>query len=116
MNFAPAPFSNGHQHERRTAPRQPRCARILFVPDDSVLDEPFGGWLLDTSTTGLRLACRLGDIAEGTQLRVQPPAAPPGTPWVTVTVRNRRLHRDRWEVGCQFSGPPSHNTLDLFAS
>src|SRR5262245_47780733 len=116
MSAPPKTYANGHYHERRTAPRRRQCARVLFLPEDSVLEEPFGGWLLDTSSTGLRLACRLGDISEGSQLLVRPPAAPAGSPWISVTVRNRRLIRDRWEVGCQFSHNVSGTTLDQFAS
>jgi hypothetical protein len=117
MTFPPpAPATNGHYYERRSAPRQRRCTRILFLAEDSVLEEPFGGWLLDTSATGLRLACRLSDIGEGTHLYIRPPAAPAGTPWITVTVKNRRMHRDRWEIGCQFTPSLSEHSLELFAS
>jgi hypothetical protein len=89
---------------------------VLFLSNDSVVDEPFRGVLLDSSFGGLRLAVKLDDMAEGTMLLVRPPEAPAGTPWVPVTVRNRRQAEHTWEVGCQFPRGLSRTALQLFAS
>jgi PilZ domain len=89
---------------------------VLFLSNDSVLEEPFGGLLMDASQGGVRLATRLVDVREGTLLLVRPPAAPKGTAWVPVTVTNRRQASNRWEVGCRFARALSRKTLQLFAS
>jgi hypothetical protein len=114
MNFLPS--GQGQIQERRSSPRQRQRTRILFLSNDSVLDEPFRGVLLDSSSGGVRLAVRMDDMVEGTMLLVRPPSAPAGTPWIPVTVRNRRLAQHTWEVGCQFLRSLPSNTLQMFAS
>jgi hypothetical protein len=104
---AARPSGHGPFRERRRAPRRRRGVRVLFRSSDSVLDEPYGGVLLDASPGGVRLAMNLDGIREGSLLLVRLPAAPAGTPWVPVTVKNAR----QGEVGCQFSGPPAGSLL-----
>jgi len=88
--------------ERRAWPRARKSIRILFVPDDSALDEPFGGTILDTSRGGVRLAVPLEGICEGALIRIRHPFAPETVPWTMLRVRNRRFKDDRWELGCEF--------------
>lgn len=108
--------SSGRYQERRAAPRKRRGIRVLFLSNDSALDEPFGGTLLDASPGGVRLAIRLADIPQDAVLLVRPPAAPAGTPWMPVRVRNLRLFQDQWELGCQFTDALPTKMLTLFAS
>jgi hypothetical protein len=119
MSFAgprnPHPASNKFR-ERRRAPRTRRGIRVLFLSNDSALDEPFGGTLLDASPGGVRLAVRLAHMAPGTVLRLRPPGAPKGTPWLVLTVKNLRQQRDQCEVGCQFAGALPAPMMKLFAS
>jgi len=103
--------------ERRSTPRRTRALRVLFMADDSVLNEPFSATLLDASVGGLRLAIRREEIDAGTQLLVRPPQAPPGAPWIPVLVRHcRRRDAEHWELGCQFLHALTPRTLQLFAS
>jgi hypothetical protein len=118
MHFAPPhgpAHGNGAFRERRSAPRRRRNVRVLFLSNDSVLEEPYGAMLLDCSVGGLRLLVRL-DVEEGEVLMVRPPSAPAGTPWVPVKVRNRRLGRDSCEVGCQFTPSLAGRLLQLFVT
>jgi len=110
----PAARPNGRAPERRAFPRKQRAAKVLFLPDDSVLDEPFRGWLVNASRGGLRLSIGHQDIGEGALLMVRPPSAPAGTPWLLVKVRNRRLQDNSCELGCQFLRGLSPETLQLF--
>lgn len=109
--------SQGKFGERRSAPRRRRYVRVLFLSDDSVVDEPFAALLLDSSVGGLRLAIRREEISEGTLLMVRPPQAPAGTPWIPVLVKNCRRSEDNcWELGCQFTYALPPHMRQLFAT
>jgi hypothetical protein len=79
--------------------------RVLLLLEDSVIDEPFGGWILDSSPGGVRLAVRDDEIPEGTELQIRSPSASRGMPWVTVRVKHRRRGDGEWELGCEFVRP-----------
>ena len=96
---ATRPSAHGPSRERRRAPRSRRGVRVLFRSSDSVLDEPFGGVLLDASPGGVRLGMNLDGVREGALLLVRLPAAAKEARWVPVTVKNARAG----EVGCQFT-------------
>ena len=72
-----------------------------------------GGYVVDRSTGGLRLALAVG-MAAGTALQVRAKHAPDTTPWVTVLVRSCRPNDDHFELGCEFEKTPPWNVLLLF--
>lgn len=95
--------------DRRSYPRQRRLIRVLVIPQDHVVDEPYGAWLVDSSPGGLRLAIGSEAIPEGAILKVRPLNAAPGGVWTTVCVRNRSQAQNQFELGCQIvrrSGMP----------
>jgi len=71
------------------------------------------GVVLDRSTGGLRVASEV-EVRPGQPLHVMAEAAPPGTPWVAVTVRNCKKERNRFVLGCEFESTPPWNVLLLF--
>jgi len=87
--------------DRRSCPRVPQNVRVLLLTDDCVLEEPYGGLILDSSRGGLRLATHQEYIDEGTVLRIRHARAWDGVPWLPVRVTNRRLINGSWELGCQ---------------
>lgn len=87
--------------ERRAYPRQRRLIRVLVIPQDHVVDEPYGAWLLDSAPGGLRLALNCPTIAEGAVLKVRSQTARPGGTWTTVQVMSCRHHHNQIELGCQ---------------
>lgn len=100
--------------DRRTWPRFPRRIRVLMLPDDCALEEPYGGWILNGSRGGVCLMVHLGAVEEGTVLKLRKPQAAAGTPWVAVRVKSRRQTEEGWELGCEFVRPLLHETAVLF--
>src|SRR5262245_23615450 len=41
--------------ERRACPRSPKNIRVLVLPEDCAVDEPYGGWIIDASRGGVRI-------------------------------------------------------------
>ncbi len=72
-----------------------------------------GGYVLDRSTGGLKLALSAG-LTSGSTLQVKAKHAPDTTPWVTVLVRSCRENSDHYELGCEFEKTPPWNVLLLF--
>jgi PilZ domain len=72
-----------------------------------------GGYVLDRSTGGLKLALSAG-LTAGSTLQVKAKHAPDTTPWVTVLVRSCRENTDHYELGCEFEKTPPWNVLLLF--
>jgi hypothetical protein len=91
--------------ERRAWQRNRRLVRVLVLPNEALIDEPYAAWLVDSSPGGLRLAMPNGDIAEGDVLNVKAVTAGPDTRWTRVHVRHRRRANDQWEFGCQRVAP-----------
>jgi hypothetical protein len=102
----PSPSSADLPPERRNWPRECKMERVLLLPEDCALEEPYGALLVDTSAGGLRLAVRGERIDAGTLLWVRPPLAPPELGWVSVLVKNRRQQEHLWEMGCAFLESP----------
>jgi hypothetical protein len=94
-----APKTSGS--ERRAWPRRRRLLRVLVLPDEAVIDEPYPAWLVDSSPGGLRLAMQDSDIVAGNVLHVKAATAGPDTRWTRVHVRYRRVTNDQVELGCQ---------------
>jgi hypothetical protein len=91
--------------DRRVWPRNRRLVRVLVLPDEALIDEPYAAWLVDSSPGGLRLSMPNGDIVEGDVLNVKVATAGPDTRWTRVHVRHRQRAHDQWELGCQRVGP-----------
>ena len=71
------------------------------------------GYVLDRSTSGLKLALEAG-MATGSSMQVRAAHAPDSTPWVTVIVRNCKDTGEHFEMGCEFEKTPPWNVLLLF--
>lgn len=87
--------------ERRRSPRHPRRVRVLIMPEDCALGEPYGGWIVDVSASGVRLAIHRELIAIGTVLKIRCTSDQSSTSWVTVRVCHGRRNGDDWEMGCE---------------
>jgi hypothetical protein len=105
QTFTPMPIPSPELllSERRAAPRQRRLVRVLVLPDDCALDEPYGAWVVDTSPSGMRLLLDRQEIEEGDLLWLRRPRAAAATPWVAVRVCNRVQREGKWELGCAFA-------------
>jgi len=100
--------------ERRAWPRFERRVRVLLMPDDCALEEPYGAWIVNASRTGVRLSIRKEDIAEGTILRIRKPLGTVGRPWVSVKVKNFSRKDGTVELGCEFVQSALEETSTLF--
>jgi hypothetical protein len=72
-----------------------------------------GGYVLDRSTGGLRVAVTAA-IPAGTVLQVRADNAPDTVPWVGILVRSCRDTGPYFELGCEFEKTPPWNILLLF--
>src|SRR4051812_16333483 len=70
--------------DRRSWPRFDRRVRVLMMPEDCALDEPYGGWIVNGSRGGVRLHLLTRDIEEGTVLHLRRPQSERHVPWVAV--------------------------------
>jgi hypothetical protein len=73
----------------------------------------FDGRVLDRSQGGLRIEAT-EPARTGTTLLVRSCQAPPGSPWVPVSVRWCREKQGRIEFGCQFTNELSLPTMATF--
>jgi hypothetical protein len=96
--------------ERRAWPRYPKYIRVLLLAEDCAVEEPFAGWIIDTSRGGLRLRVPSELFPVGTLLHIRGPFASPRAPWTAVRVRNLRRRGDHWELGCEFVERASDTT------
>jgi hypothetical protein len=74
---------------------------VLVLAEESLFDEPFHAWLLNSSPGGLRLALRVDCLTEGSILHVKAADAGTAAAWTRVRVRNRLRTEKQWELGCQ---------------
>ncbi len=100
--------------DRRTWPRFERRIRVLLLPEDSALEEPYGGWIVNGSRGGVCLMVRSSGIEAGTVLHLRQPKSARHSPWVAVRVKYRAPKDDGWELGCEFLRPAIHETAVLF--
>jgi hypothetical protein len=99
--------------DKRTSNRRQGGFVPLFLSSPAFAGGVGVGVVLDRSTGGLRIASEV-EVRPGQTLRVMAEAAPPGTPWVAVTVRNCTKERNRFILGCEFATTPPWNVLLLF--
>jgi hypothetical protein len=99
--------------DRRMSHRRPGGSVPLLLSPSAYGLGGRAGVVLDRSTGGLRIASDV-EVRSGQRLHVMAEVAPPGTPWVPVTVRNCTTERDRFVLGCQFETTPPWNVLLLF--
>lgn len=104
----PTPFPSPRRalSERRRSPRHSRRVRVLIMPEDCALEEPYGGWIMDASANGVRLTIIGEIIALGTLLRIRPSTGLSSEPWITVRVRHGRRRGADWEMGCEIVREP----------
>ena len=106
------------EHEESFANRRASVRRD-GVPVQVLLTSPTlrtgqsGGYVLDRSTGGLRVAVTAA-IPAGTVLNVRAGNAPDTVPWVTILVRSCRDTGPHYELGCEFEQTPPWNILLLF--
>ena len=106
------------EHEESFANRRASVRRD-GVPVQVLLSSPTlrngesGGYVLDRSTGGLRVAVTSA-IPAGTVLNVRAGNAPDTVPWVTILVRSCRDTGPHFELGCEFERTPPWNILLLF--
>lgn len=100
--------------DRRAWPRFERRIRVLFMPEDCALDEPYGGWIVNGSRGGIRLMLQTPGIEEGTVLQLRLPKSRGEDHWVPVKVMNRIIRDGEYELGCEFLRPVLHETAVLF--
>jgi hypothetical protein len=99
--------------DKRTSNRRQGGFVPLFLSSPAFTGGVCVGVVLDRSTGGLRIASEV-EVRPGQPLNVIAEAAPPGTPWVAVTVRNCTKERNRFILGCEFATTPPWNVLLLF--
>jgi hypothetical protein len=109
----PAVSSARQIRERRAWPRSSRNIRVVFLSEDCALDEPYGGWIIETSRGGLRLRITGEPFAIGTLLQVRGPFAPRRVPWTGVRVKHLRQAGRDWELGCEFVNLPTSDTVRM---
>jgi hypothetical protein len=101
--------------DRRRGSRRAGPGTLIRVCDTPDADSPATdeGLVLDRSTGGLCFAAH-HPFAQGAVVFVRAVDAPPGSPWVGVTVRHCRDCGDHVMIGCEFLEPLPWNILLLF--
>jgi hypothetical protein len=99
--------------ERRTSVRRDGAVVEVVVASPALKGGRAGGYVLDRSTGGLKLALASG-MAVGSTMQVTAKHAPDTTPPVTVIVRSCRNNGEHFELGCEFEKTPPWNVLLLF--
>jgi hypothetical protein len=102
--------------ERRAWPRSCRNIRVLFLSEDCALDEPYGGWIVDTSRGGVRLRISGEPFAVGTLLQLRGPFASRNAHWTGVRVKHIRHAGNKWEMGCEFVSLPTSETVRMVSN
>ncbi len=101
--------------ERRAWPRAVKSIRVLVLPEDCALDEPYGGWIIDASRGGVRLRIPHEMVPVGTMLYLRSPTASPRAPWTGVRVKHLRRAGENWELGCEFLEVAASDTARIHA-
>jgi len=99
--------------DRRSALRREGRPVKILVTSPSFKNEVEGGYVLDRSTGGMRIALTMA-MTPGSTLQVRAHNAPTSTPWVTIIVRNCRHAGQHYELGVEFDQTPPWNVLLLF--
>lgn len=99
--------------DRRGTIRREGAPVKIMVSSPAFRNKVDGGYVLDRSTGGLRIALSQA-VAPGSSLQVRAENAPDTSPWVTVLVRNCRNAGQHFELGCEFDKPLPWNILLLF--
>jgi len=114
----PAPSATGVEDEnsfsnRRNNHRREGKPVKIQVSSPAFRNKTDCGYVLDRSTSGLRIALP-GAVTPGSTMQVRAENAPDTVPWVTVVVRNCRNAGRHFELGCEFDQTPPWNVLLLF--
>lgn len=99
--------------DRRSALRREGRPVKILVTSPSFKNEVEGGYVLDRSTGGMRIALTMA-MTPGSTMQVRAHNAPKSTPWVTIIVRNCRNAGQHYELGVEFDQTPPWNVLLLF--
>jgi hypothetical protein len=87
--------------------------RVVVISEDCALEEPFGGWIIDTSRGGVRLRVPREVFPVGTLLYIRAPLAPVRVPWTLLRVKHSQLTGDAGEMGCEFVESGSGDTARI---
>ena len=98
---------------RRSALRREGKPVPIRITSPSLRSGKDGGYVLDRSTGGVRIAMNLA-MAPGSTMQIRANNAPDNIPWVSVIVRNCRNAGQHFEIGCEFEKTPPWNVLLLF--
>jgi hypothetical protein len=107
------PFGRGKPSEKRRATRRRGNPVEVLLTDAGLTARPIRAWVHDRSMGGLCLVLNR-PITVSTVLHVRATEAKSGTPWVQITVRNRRPWETYWMLGCQFIKTPPWAVLLTF--
>ena len=99
--------------ERRACPRTPKYIRVLVLPEDCAVEEPYGGWIIDASRGGVRIRLPHEMVPVGTTLYIRSPFASPRVAWTAVRVKHLRRAGDNWELGCEFTERATSDTTRI---
>jgi hypothetical protein len=103
----------GSLSDRRSSLRREGTPVKILATSPAFENGTNPGYVLDRSTSGLKLALEAG-MATGSSMQVRAAHAPDSTPWVTVIVRNCKDTGEHFEMGCEFEKTPPWNVLLLF--
>ena len=103
----------GSLADRRTSLRREGTPVKILATSPAFQNGTNPGYVLDRSTSGLKLALEAG-MATGSSMQIRAAHAPETTPWVTVIVRNCKDTGEHFEMGCEFEKTPPWNVLLLF--
>ncbi len=99
--------------ERRAWPRCPKHIRVLVHLEDCAVDEPYGGWIIDSSRGGVRIRLPHELVPVGTLLYIRSPFASLRVAWTAVRVRHIRRAGENWELGCEFAERATTDTTRI---
>ncbi len=112
----PEPITTADQDaesNRRSLPRRRGNPVPILIRRSATDAEPIAGWVIDRSPEGL---CVLADREAnvGALLSIRPTHHAEALQWFPIRIRNCRLERSAWILGCQFIQELSWDELRLF--
>jgi hypothetical protein len=99
--------------ERRRSVRRVGIPTAVQIIDPKKPKKKIGGYVLDRSSGGLRLAMEK-PFSTGATLQVRPVNAPEESPWIDIIIRSCRDVGDYFETGGQFLEELPWHLLLLF--
>ena len=108
------PYQAMSTPKRRQTPRGRGAPTRILILDKNGPAEPFSGYVINRSIGGLCVSL-VQPLEEGSVVSVRPAKELIDDTWYEVVVKYCRATDTGWEMGCEFHGRASSNTMLKFS-